>query len=358
MTTTPTTNYAWLKPDVGSEVDTWGTVANAIYDAIDTKLFSKVGNTANQTLVPDGTSAAPGLAFASGTGVGLYRPGANSLGIVASTLSILTLDGNGLAQTPRTGAQLIAFESTNNTCSVQITASAADAVLRALVRARRNRNGAAVNLNDNLGGMLVQGYDGAAYQDCGQFSVRAEDTTPGAAAMGGRFRINLCPKGSITLGQALDITIDTGLEMYGNVVIDSNRVALLRSTAFASALAGAVGKIQAFTDNGGSLNRHNGTAWVNSNNPTVQTIGSNAAFTITPNSSGQETLHTGTLTANRAVTLAASQPGDWCRITRTGAGAFTLDVGTGPLKSLATNTWGIFITNAAGAWYLASYGTL
>ena len=45
------------------------------------------------------------------------------------------------------------------------------------------------------------------------------------------------------------------------------------------------------------------------------------------------------------------------RISRTGGGAFTLDVGTGPLKALATNTWGEFVYDGA-AWRLGASGAL
>jgi hypothetical protein len=90
-----------------------------------------------------------------------------------------------------------------------------------------------------------------------------------------------------------------------------------------------------------------------------ETIATDAAFTLTPYSSAQRILHTGTLTANRTVTLSTTNAfaGLTFRITRTGGGAFNLNVGTGPLKALATNTWGEF-TYDGSAWYLSAYGAL
>ena len=41
--TTPTTNYSWGKPVIGADANTWGTESNAIYDAIDSVMFGKVG---------------------------------------------------------------------------------------------------------------------------------------------------------------------------------------------------------------------------------------------------------------------------------------------------------------------------
>lgn len=69
--------------------------------------------------------------------------------------------------------------------------------------------------------------------------------------------------------------------------------------------------------------------------------------------------HTGTLTAPRALSfnLTNAVAGDWTLVTRTGSGAFPLNVGPGPLKGLAVNTWGFFVFNGTSA-YLAAYGSL
>lgn len=77
-----------------------------------------------------------------------------------------------------------------------------------------------------------------------------------------------------------------------------------------------------------------------------QTIATDAGFTLTPATSPYETLQTGTLTADHAVTLSTASAVAGVtkfRITRTGAGAFNLNVGTGPLKALATNPWAEFV---------------
>lgn len=91
----------------------------------------------------------------------------------------------------------------------------------------------------------------------------------------------------------------------------------------------------------------------------VQTVATDADFTLTPGSSAQQTFHTGVLTAARAVTLSTTgvTTSLTFRITRTGGGAFNLNVGGGPLKALATNTWADFTYDGA-AWKLAAYGAL
>jgi hypothetical protein len=82
----------------------------------------------------------------------------------------------------------------------------------------------------------------------------------------------------------------------------------------------------------------------------------NADFTLTPGVSGRYVKHTGTLTADRTVTLAlGGVVGDTIRITRTGTGAFNLSIGG--LKNLITNTW-CEVTFDGTAWFLASYGAL
>lgn len=89
-----------------------------------------------------------------------------------------------------------------------------------------------------------------------------------------------------------------------------------------------------------------------------QTIATDADFTLT--SEIGETRHTGTLTADRAVTLTAPDAtwtGHSIRITRSGGGAFNLNVGTGPLKAMPASSWAEFAFDGT-AWYLAAYGTL
>jgi hypothetical protein len=89
-------------------------------------------------------------------------------------------------------------------------------------------------------------------------------------------------------------------------------------------------------------------------------VASDADFALAIGTDAQNVRHTGTLTANRAVTLTADAncyAGAKWKITRTGAGAFNLNVGTGPLKALATNTWAEFTYDGA-AWYLSAYGAL
>jgi hypothetical protein len=90
-----------------------------------------------------------------------------------------------------------------------------------------------------------------------------------------------------------------------------------------------------------------------------EAIATDAAVALT-SSSSRYIRHTGTLTAARNMTLPTTglvAGRTRHTITRTGGGAFNLNVGTGPLKALSTNQWCEVVWDGA-AWYLAAFGSL
>lgn len=89
----------------------------------------------------------------------------------------------------------------------------------------------------------------------------------------------------------------------------------------------------------------------------IATIAANANATVTPTATAYQVFHTGTLTADRTLTLttAGMTTGSVIRFTRTGTGAFNLIIGG--LKNLATNTWCDVVFNGS-AWVLTAYGSL
>lgn len=91
----------------------------------------------------------------------------------------------------------------------------------------------------------------------------------------------------------------------------------------------------------------------------LQILSTDVGFTLTPRTSPKHTRHTATMAADRAVTLTTTlaMPNDTWEITRTGGGAFNLNVGTGPLKALVQNTW-CEVKFDGTAWYLSRYGAL
>jgi len=91
----------------------------------------------------------------------------------------------------------------------------------------------------------------------------------------------------------------------------------------------------------------------------VSTIATDAdaSTDILATQSRLQIFHTGTLTADRVLSLgtANAQTGSAIRVTRTGAGAFNLSVAG--LKNLATNEWCEVVYDGA-AFVLSAYGAL
>ena len=94
------------------------------------------------------------------------------------------------------------------------------------------------------------------------------------------------------------------------------------------------------------------------NTPRVSADNGDAAATLAAGQSAPTQRWATTLTADRAVTLSTTAwTGAKFRIVRTGGGAFNLNVGTGPLKALAANTWAD-VEFTGSAWMLTAYGAL
>lgn len=93
------------------------------------------------------------------------------------------------------------------------------------------------------------------------------------------------------------------------------------------------------------------------NTPRVSADNGDAAATLTPGQSEPTQRWATVLTADRAVTLGDGWTGAKFRIVRTGGGAFNLNVGTGPLKALAANTF-CDVEFDGSAWVLTAYGSL
>lgn len=89
---------------------------------------------------------------------------------------------------------------------------------------------------------------------------------------------------------------------------------------------------------------------------TDSTISTDADETFTAGAvSNSLVIHTGILTADRVITLAAATDKWQARFVRTGAGAFNLSIGG--LKNLSTGTWcDVYYQNSA--WVLMASGTL
>jgi hypothetical protein len=203
-------------------------------------------------------------------------------------------------------------------------------------------------------------WDGSGFAvTSGRFAFRAAENHS-AGARGTRATIELVPNASTTVAEALAIEHGAGLSLFSGVAIDGNRHHRLRSYTIATLpSASPAGQMIHCSDLGGGGGQLNsdGTGWRRVSRGGQQAIATDANATLTVLTSAEEQRHTGTLTADRTVTLSATNAyaGARFRVTRTGAGAFNLSLGG--MKNLATNTWAEAVHDGA-AWYLAAYGAL
>lgn len=278
-------------------------------------------------------------------------------------LSISLAAGNGLEVTDTVSGSGSEFVFNGNILSTFYSSIASSSTL--IMRKARGTAAVPVDVltNDDAGLHRYQGYFGA-FRNIALIRVTVIETTPSATALAGRLSYSVNAVGSVVPSEILRLEHAVGLSLFGaNPVIDSRRhyrdriytIATLPTPAvageniFCSDLGGGAGKLVS-TAASSVWRRHDEGNQANA---------TNADFTLTTLTDAQQVRHTGTLTADRAVTLSTTRAyaGAKFRITRTGTGAFNLNVGTGPLKALITNTWGEFVYDGA-AWYLAAYGAL
>jgi len=216
-----------------------------------------------------------------------------------------------------------------------------------------------VSNGDTLFDILVNGWGDDAWKNSSRLRWSAIETGT-SAGLASRMTAWFTTSGSTTLTECFRFEHGTGLSMYGaNVVVDQNRLITNRTAAFGSFSTGAAGKQEFATDLGGGANLlvHDGSSWKRLGNGGYATVSSNADFTLTAITNAVNIRHTGTLTADRTITLSTTNAvaGSVFHITRTGSGAFNLSVGG--LKNLTTNTWAEVVYDGS-AWYLSAYGAL
>ncbi|MDQ6436533.1 DUF2793 domain-containing protein [Mesorhizobium sp. LHD-90] len=266
----------------------------------------------------------------------------------------LNMSGGALAITRDGAASLMRLVSYRDTNATHAT-FAADVARGSL---------AAPTFMTNTGLMaefIVRPWDGTQIGSVtsGRLAFRAcENHT--ASARGTRWTIELAPNGGAATVEAGALDHSSGLSLFSATVIDANRHFRLRSyTVGTLPSASPAGQMVHCSDLGGGGGQVNsdGSAWRRVSRGGQQTVSSDADITLTVLTSAEEQRHTGTLTANRTVTLSAANvyAGARFRLTRTGGGAFNLSFGA--LKNLATNNWAEAVHDGS-AWYLAAYGTL
>jgi hypothetical protein len=215
------------------------------------------------------------------------------------------------------------------------------------------------------------------------FSASVDDTAvtaisrTSAAAPAG----NICFLGTIDTGGSEFSSAKVAFSFLANGALSATDIANLRAILVDYFLVG-VGAVSASVSNlppaanfagqqyfvsnlggGAGFLHSDGTNWFRAGDGGAVTVSTDASFTWTPLTNARNTRHTGTLTADRTITLAtmdakgaAPKVGTKATFTRTGSGAFNLSIGG--LKNLVQNTWCDVTWGDAGAWYLSAYGAL
>lgn len=182
-----------------------------------------------------------------------------------------------------------------------------------------------------------------------------------AVAKSGRARLGLIGNNNIVLQYsadgaswttALQVDVTAGTMAFG---LPSKPPTYTVATLPSASPAGSLAYVSDL-GGGGGLVRSDGTGWVRVD-AGYEAIASDAAATLTALGNADQIRSTGTLTANRVWTLSTTgaRLGAKKRITRTGAGAFTLSIGG--LKLLSTSQWAD-VTYDGSAWYLSGFGSL
>ena len=267
--------------------------------------------------------------------------------------------GNNANQCRVIGTKIVNNNPTNASgTAIRVTASSPSSIVNFVVSDCEIRGGAGTGASPR--GYTVDIPSGADIEitDCNVHTIGAG--VPGIARIAGapvKFRNNRC---TIEVGSGdaafawLDIA--SGVTLGGNIYKNLSAVTPLNAVISTGIvwLADdyAVSPLPWFTGISGLLGPFGRRG--------ITTRG-DADASVTPRVQSNTQVWSAPLTANRAVTLDVSSSirGDRLRVVRTAAstGAFSLNVGTGPLKALATGQW-CEVEYDGSAWVLIAYGSL
>jgi hypothetical protein len=320
---------------------------------------------------PAGTAAAPAVAVGQSDS-GLFRATTNQLAISNVGAEVLRFIGGNIIVGQQDNNQLTANAINPR---LQIAGTTAGPTTISVGRWSNDtagpRNyfvksrGATINSNvavqsgDVIGQVTAVPGNGTTYDEAAQIIFFARGDFSSSATRHTEIAFTTMNAG--TLSTRWRIMTNGDIADGGNVpVIRNNRhFALRQYTISTLPSASNAGDMIFCTDLGGGGGQLNasGTFWRRVSRGGQQTIATDADATLTVLTNAEEIRHTGTLTADRTVTLSSTNAynGARFRVTRTGGGAFNLSIGG--LKSLATNQWAEVIHDGS-SWYLAAFGSL
>ncbi|MBH0237599.1 DUF2793 domain-containing protein [Methylobrevis albus] len=305
-----------------------------------------------------GDLAVTGKLTTGSTGVGLNVEGnAGSTTFHLGTLGGIPIGNeSGASFTP----SRVFFSTANGPAAVMFLLEASTSTARQRVVFARQKSGAtALQSGDPIAGFMIGGHDGTRLLTGAEIRGVVSGTVA-TDALPVRLEFHGNP-GSASLSYVMGLDPATGLSIgaAANVVVDMNRILRLRPYTIGTLpSASPAGQLVWCSDLGGGAGmlESNGTVWVRKAGG-MAAVATNADFTLTYLTSAPVQRHTGTLTADRAITLATTNApnGARFRVVREGGGAFVLSLGG--LKALATGTFAEAEYDGA-AWRLVGYGAL
>lgn len=339
--------------------------ANIVFDSLAEKV-AKAGDTMTGALLIhfEGSLASPNIKMGVTDQLAIYGV-SDGIGFAYNGVAMATFTPGSFAIQNAGGSattfSIVGESTTAGTVERNSTDSTGPAVSfrksRGTIAART-----IVATNDTVGSFNFNAYDGVTSRTVGTFHVRITEATPSTTAMGSQYRFSCYAPGTVTSTEALRMDHTNGLQGFGaNTFLTTNRALVTRGGTLATlnAFTRLSGSFYYCSDLGGGSGFviDDGTRLKRIGNRGQTTVSTDADFTLTPLTSAGNIKHTGTLTADRTITLSTSGvgAGDEFTITRTGSGAFNLSVGG--LKNLVTDTWARVIYDGS-AWYLAAYGAL
>jgi len=321
--------------------------------------------------LPNGSAASPSLALntnyglfydATNSAIGLSVAGAQ-VGYVAAALFRLSLTGGASNQLS------VQSEGIANNQTETYNASGSTAPAYTLRRGHGTIASPAVAVSgDTIGNVSFQPYTGASgsgFTNGARIQgVLTETATVDSTHVGMQLRVFACPVGSGTLTEVARFDNESGLSMFGaNPAIDKNRAHRLRSTTIAGAVTPSVaGNLFYHSDaqgGAGEVAVDTSSAYRHAGQAAVKKLTADADTTYTPRADGRIVRDSAALTADRKLTLAATNvtDGHKAEVSRRGSsgghnrGVYQAD-GTTLIASLADNASGDFVYDAvAGLWF-------
>ena len=185
--------------------------------------------TASGQAFPVGSVASPSITFAGDTNTGIYSPAADTIGFVEGGTEVVRIDSSGrlLVGTSTSDGGLnsrVQINGANQALHLHNGVANATSAVLTLSKSRNTSYGSftIVSNNDVLGAIAFRGDDGTSYVTSGA-EIRAEvDGTPGANDMPGRLVFSTTADGASSPTERMRIRADGSVRVSGTAEFGGN----------------------------------------------------------------------------------------------------------------------------------------